>query len=527
MTRPPRGALLLVLHAHLPYVRHPDDEDHLEEEWLREAVLECYLPLLELLERLADERVPVRLTLSLSPTLVAMLEDPLLRSRIGRRIERQQALAAREVRRTRSDAALNVVARVYQERLERLGALWRDRYRGELVPAFAALRDRGLLELLASGATHGFLPLLGPSPQSVRAQVSVGASEHARALGRRPSGFWLPECGYYPGLVRVLAEEELRFTFLDAHGLADAEPRPLLSVHAPAFTPSGVAVYARDPEASEQVWSAEVGYPADPVYRDFYRDIGWDLPEDALAPLVGPGRPRRATGFKYHRITGRGPEKAVWEPEAAFARARQHARHFVSRVAERTGALLGRMERDPLVVAPYDAELFGHWWFEGPTFLEALFREAAAAGLSVVTPADDLQAWPEAQVVSPVESSWGEFGHASMWLDPVNDWIPQALYGCAQMLAPFARLQREAGIEGRALVQAFRELLLAQSSDFAFILRSGTVTEYARARVQQHLSAFLELVRAVRAHAVDPLRLQSLEARDALFPDLSLLSFGE
>jgi 1,4-alpha-glucan branching enzyme len=523
--RQPRGALMLVLHAHLPFVRHPDDEDHLEEEWLREAVLECYLPLLELLERLHADGVPVRLTLSLTPTLVAMLEDPLLRARIGRRLDRQRMLAAREVRRTAADGGANAVSRFYAERLDRLAGLWSDRYQGALVPAFAALRDRGQVELIASGATHGFLPLLRPAPEAVRGQVAVGASEHARAFVQRPAGFWLPECGYYPGVERVLADEGLRFTFLDAHGLADAEPRPLLSVHAPAFTAAGVAVYARDPEASEQVWSAEVGYPADPVYRDFYRDIGWDLPEDALAPVVGPGRPRRATGFKYHRITGPRAEKALWVPEPALARAREHARHFVRGVQARTQALAARMERDALVVAPYDAELFGHWWFEGPVFLEALFREAAAAGLAVVTPADDLQAWPEAQVVSPVESSWGEHGHASMWLDPVNDWIPQALYGCAQMLAPHARLGRSEGVEARALVQAFRELLLAQSSDFAFILRSGTVTAYARARVQAHLSGFLELVRSVRKGAVDPLRLHALEERDNLFPGLTLRSF--
>src|SRR5262249_42598078 len=142
-------------------------------------------------------------------------------------------------------------------------------------------------------------------------------------------------------------------------------------------------------------------------------------------------------------------------------------------------------------------------------------------------PADDLRDWPEAQVVAPVESSWGEHGHASMWLDPVNDWIPQALYGCAQMLAPYARLERSAGPEGRALGQAFRELPLAQSSDFAFILRSGTVTAYARARVQGHLSAFLELIRAVRARTVDPVRLHGLEERDALFPDLTLACFRD
>jgi len=184
------------------------------------------------------------------------------------------------------------------------------------------------------------------------------------------------------------------------------------------------------------------------------------------------------------------------------------------------------MDRDPLVVAPYDAELFGHWWFEGPVFLEELFREAARSGLSLVTPVDDLQDWPEAQVVAPVESSWGERGHASTWLDPSNDWIPAALLGCAEMLAPFARTARSfTRLEERALVQAFRELLLAQSSDFAFILKAGTVASYARARVEGHLRGFLDLVSGVRAGAIDAGHLATLEAAHPLFPDLSLATF--
>jgi predicted glycosyl hydrolase (DUF1957 family) len=433
---------MLVLHAHLPYVRHPDDEDHLEEEWLHEAVLECYLPLLELLERLGDDGVPVRLTLSLTPTLVAMLEDPLLRSRIGRRIDRQRVLAEREVRRTQADSAQHAVARFYQSRLERLGRQWSERYRGELVPAFAALRDRGLVELVASGATHGFLPLLRPSPQAVRAQVAVGAAEHARAFGRPASGFWLPECGYTPGLERVLADEELRFTFLDAHGLADAEPRPLLSVHGPAFTASGVAVYARDPEASEQVWSAEVGYPADPVYRDFYRDIGWDLPEDALVPVVGPGRPRRATGFKYHRITGRGAEKAIWAAEPAFARAKSTP--IISSAASRSAPWRWWGGWNAiLVVAPYDAELFGHW----------CSRARRSSRRCSARPPRGFR-WHRRTTSRPGPRRRSSPGGEQLgstdtprWARPGERLIPGAVR-CAQMLAPFARLGRVSGLRG-------------------------------------------------------------------------------
>ena len=379
--RPPRGALLLVLHAHLPYVRHPDDEDHLEEEWLREAVLECYLPLLELLERLADERVPVRLTLSLTPTLVAMLQDPLLRSRIGRRIERQQG-----ARRARGPQDAR------RRRAER---------RGPLLPGPAGAAGRAVARALPGRAGAGLrraprpgaagAPGLGsdaripPAPPSLaagrprpggggRRRARAGAGATARAASGSPSAATTPGwTGCWP-----------RRSSASPSSTRTAWPTPSPARCSACTRPSsrrrGVAVYARDPDASEQVWSAEVGYPADPVYRDFYRDIGWDLPEDALVPVVGPGRPRRATGFKYHRITGaRSGQGAVRRPSRRSPAPASTRATSSARVKERTGALVGRMERDPLVVAPYDAELFGHWWFEGPAFLEALFREAAAA----------------------------------------------------------------------------------------------------------------------------------------------------
>jgi 1,4-alpha-glucan branching enzyme len=215
--------------------------------------------------------------------------------------------------------------------------------------------------LITSSATHAFLPLLRHLDEALHAQVAVGVLQHARLFGHRPRGFWLPECGYFPGLERWLAEEELRFTFLEARGLVYAEPQPVASVYAPLFTASGVAVYGRDPESSEEVWSSASGYPSHPAYLDFHRDAGWELPLAALEPLVRPGEPRRAVGLRYHRVTGRTDEKALYQPEAARRQARAHARHFVERRRLRLLELAPRVRRPPVLLAPYDAELFGHW----------------------------------------------------------------------------------------------------------------------------------------------------------------------
>ena len=527
MSRPTaRGALLLVLHAHLPYVRHTGAPQPLEADWLPEAVAGAYLPLLAVLERLASDGVPARLTLSVSPTLLAMLGDPLLQAMVGQRLADQGELAEREVRRTAKDASLGPVARYHHHRLRQLLQRW-EAIRGDLVSALARAEQAGLLLLITTAATHAFLPLLRHLPEAVRAQVSVGVEHHVRAFGRRPVGFWLPECGYYPGLERWLARDGLRFTFLEARGVMLAEPRPLASVYAPLFTPSGVAVYGRDPESSEDVWSAESGYPSDPAYLDFQRAAGWELPEEALAPVLRPGEPRRGVGLRYHRVTGRTEQKAPYQPEAGTLRALEHARHFVDRRRARLADLAPRLSRPPVLVAPYDAELFGHWWHEGPLFLEALFREAARQGLATSTPAEDLAGFPEAQAGAPAESSWGTEGSARTWLDPANDWIPPEVHRATRALVVEAGVRPRPDPAARRLLnQAARELLLAQSSDFPFILRAGTLVDYARTRVRTHLERFWALLDQTHGRPADPSVLAAAFAEEVLFPELDFRVFA-
>jgi 1,4-alpha-glucan branching enzyme len=513
----------IVLHAHLPFVRHPEHPESLEERWLFEAITETYLPLLDVIDGLARDGVRAAVTVSLSPTLLAMFGDPFLRTRYRRHLDDLLQLGDREVRRTRDDPALHGCARLYADRLAHARSRYVDHWRGDITAAFRGFAEAGRIEVATTSATHAVLPLLAPKPACVRAQIGVGVAEARRWLGTVPTGFWLPECAFEPGLDEELARVGIRWCILDTHGLTHATPQPVYGVYAPIACPSGVVAYGRDPDSATQVWSAESGYPADPWYRDFHRDIGFDLPLDALGPFGASGL-RVPTGLKYYRITGDTAEKEPYEPARARDRVAEHAAHFVaSRLAQVT-ALRAVMDRPPVLVCPYDAELFGHWWFEGPDWLDATLRRIAATpGLDAVGLSADLERDPVAQRAIPAASTWGWRGHHGVWLQPENDWIYPRLHQAARALLSL----RDAGPppgswQRRALVQALRELLLAQSSDWAFMMARGTTVAYARARTLAHLDACTRLCDAVAQGALDESFLAACEAQAPIFPDLDL-----
>lgn len=526
-----RGSLCLVLHAHLPYVRHPEYDSFLEENWLFEALTETYVPLLRLLEGLAADKVAARLTVSLSPPLLAMLRDDVLQRRYLAHLDRLRLLAEREVARTRGDSRFAPLARLYQQRLDEAVETFEARHHRDLVAGFGHFQECGLLEIITSAATHGFLPLLRTEPQAVRAQLAVGQQAYRSAFGHDAKGVWLPECGYYRGLEDVVADAGFGYVFVDTHGIAHAEPQPRCGTLAPIACPNGVAVFGRDPETSRQVWSRDEGYPGDAWYRDFYRDIGFDLDLDYIRPFILDGHTRIHTGFKYHRITGRGDLKQPYEPARAAERVTAHASHFCAR--RRAAAQLPGLPDAPapVWVAPYDAELFGHWWFEGPQWLDAVLRDLAAQPqpVALATPSDYLAAYPRLQCALPAASSWGEGGYNGFWLNPSNDSIYPRLDAAARTLRDLVRSAgdvADGSPRHRALCQAARCLLLAQASDWAFLLKANTAADYASRRLRDHLARFAYLTRAVRDDCIDERRLTALEFMDDIFPQIDLALFA-
>src|SRR5215470_13799658 len=267
------GSLALILHAHLPFVRHPEHEHFLEEDWFFEAITECYIPLVRMMQRLIDERVPFKLAMSLTPTLCAMLRDKLLCVRYVRHLDLLIDLAARERKRNRNLPQLCELADFYFDTLRETRRFFVNECKCDLLSSFRELRKSGELEIIASAATHGLLPLLqstsGGSSEAARAQILIGRDIYSDLFAAQPAGFWLPECAYAPGLESILQEANIRWFVLDAHGLLFGKPRPRRSIYAPCYTPAGPAAFARDRDSSQQVWSSQRGYPGDPAYREF------------------------------------------------------------------------------------------------------------------------------------------------------------------------------------------------------------------------------------------------------------------
>jgi 1,4-alpha-glucan branching enzyme len=520
-----RGNLAKVQHAHLPKVRHPEDEHFLEEQWFNEAMTETYIPLVHVFEGLIRDGVDFRLTLSLSPTLAAMMRDPLLLGRYARELDLLVELGVREVDRTRHDGRFHGVAQMYRDRFLAIRDTFR-RYEGDIVRAFRGFQEAGRLELITCNATHMFMPLADRNWAACHAQIEQAARSHEALIGRRPPGMWLAECGYVRGVDELLRDSGIRYFFVDTHGVLFADHRPAYGVYAPIYCHSGVAAFGRDVESSKQVWSAEEGYPGDGVYRDFYRDIGYDLDLDYIRPYVHPDGIRHATGYKYHRITSRQTaldQKQPYDPHAAWERAAQHAGNFLFNRERQIDFLAGRMDRPPIVVAPYDAELFGHWWFEGPMFLDFLFRKMQHDQTTVapITPGEYLARHPTNQVATPCDSSWGYKGYAEVWLNGTNDWIPRHVHALGERMVELARRWPDAqGLRRRALTQAARELMLAQASDWPFIMKMGTTTGYAVRRVCDHVNAFNYLYEAIRRGEIHEPTLAGMESRDNLFPEL-------
>ncbi len=482
----PRGskkrAVIIILHSHLPLIRHPEIKDPVEETWFFEAVIESYIPLIMVFERLIDKGISFKLVLSLSPTLLEMLDDEYLRQRLNEYVERLSALLDLELKRTKGTPYEKIV-RFYTARLGDIKDFLRFR---TVTGVIGDLAQRGYLELITTAATHAYLPLFAHYPEVLWLQIKTGIDIfkdriHADKLWR--GGFWLPECGYSDGLFAYLKKAHIKWTVLEGHAIALGEPSPPEGIFRPVITPEGIIVLARDADTCKFVWSRDAGYPGNPWYRDFYRDVCYDL-KDSEWKTFRPDGIRHHTGLKYFRITGK-KEKKPYIREKAMMVLKEDAQDFVKRLSQRTIEAEDVTE-EPVIVLAFDTELFGHWWFEGPEWLERVIELMGRHPKIRLAFIDDVINGKALRTIKPLPSSWGEGGFSDTWVCPESSGYLRAIYRAIEIV----RTNREILNDREVL----RELLLSQSSDFLFMLkRDDMARTYGSSRLKTHLERFYHL----------------------------------
>ncbi len=514
-----KGLLIIHLHAHLPYIRRRVIYGSsgrwqplgFPEEWFHEAVRETYVPLIRVFERLREEGVDFRLSMDISPTLANMMRCPMLQEEFIRYMEAHISLARAEVDRTRREAPhYHAAAWMHLRRFEEVMECFL-RYGMDLTRAFREFQDQGYLEISTCGATHAFLPLFAMYPQAVKAQVESAVQDYEECFGRRPHGIWLPECAYVPGIEAALHEAGLAYFFAETHAVLNGDAPAEFGTHAPVFVKgSDVAVFARDPETGKQVWSGEEGYPGDPDYLEFHIKGG---------PL------------KYNRITSRhGGPKEPYREEWAREKAARHAQHFMEARNFRFDYIKDRFWKKPLVVAMYDAELFGHHWYEGPEFLYFLFKKLYynQNETELITPTGYLRRYPRNQELFITPSSWGDKGSFDKWMYGSVSWMYRHSHEAIEEMTAMARAAGEdgSGLHRRMAAQASRELLQAMNSDIPFVISNGHFVDRMKELFFTHLRRFWRLAslfwnleedqEGARAH------LEAMERENPIFPSMDV-----
>lgn len=552
----PVGRFVLCLHSHMPYVLSHGKSPH-GTDWLTEAAAECYLPILDALERLHQEGIKPRWAINIVPILAEQLADEEFKSefesycqsKIDSALEDQATFAEQGDLRMQGVAAL--WQRVYTRALDQ----FRYRWGRSITDGFKFFQDEGFIELITSGATHGYQPLLG-TDESCRAQIRLGVQTYEKHFGRKPRGIWLPECAYRPhynwkspvnenestwerlGTEEIVKEEGLEYFFVDSHMIRGGMPLGTYAMNFPQLAelfarssryfsppteyrseyehyqlPNGVVVFARDPQTTVKVWSGDVGYPGDPAYLEFHKQLY-------------PGR------LRYWRISENKSDlgaKQPYDPFNAFEKIQGHAEDLVRTITGTLAHYKGLADRTGTLVAMYDTELFGHWWWEGPEFLYEMAKAMHADGhLEMVSPSEVIDSDPAQHMITMPEGSWGEGGYHYIWLNDDNSWTWEKLYPVERKLRQMARDYRGGPAE-RVVKQAAREMLLAEASDWQFLISTFSARDYSEIRFADHIERFNQLAAmADRVHGgkalsdADEQFLAECEAKDSPFKELDL-----
>lgn len=560
------GSYVLILHTHLPWVIHHGTSPH-GVDWLNEAVAECYIPLLNVFNELLTEGILPKVSIDISPVLCEQLEHPDFTKIFEDYCLKKIELAKKDEKDFTSWGyhphhiyLTKFWQQWYSERLED----FKYKYSSSIVKALKSLQDLGAIEIFTCAATHGYLPLLGDD-RSVECQIRLAVDNYKKHFGREPKGIWLPECAYRPsyvwktfipvnpyhqeklrpGLEQILAKYGLKYFVTDQNLFERSVPigrfldlekekieifdgpysvhfdyNPLRLVHVASSerVEYGTSIiFTRHQMMSMQVWSGDIGYPAEPDYLDFHKRH-----LDSM--------------LRYWRVTDKKADmlyKTLYYPEWTIKKIDLQANHFIHHLENTLNWYYNKTGYQGTLCTPFDTELFGHWWFEGPEFVRAVIKGLNfSPWVKMATCSEEIFRVNPDIIVKLPEGSWGVNNNHDVWSNPDTYWTWEAIYNDEKRFGDIIQhiqLDNVNDLLIRILKQSLRELLLLQASDWQFLIYTQSARDYAEQRFFFHHSDFNRLLDfAQKIISGEELSTEEInfieecEKRNSLFPELKL-----
>jgi 1,4-alpha-glucan branching enzyme len=500
------------------------------EEWLFEAMNETYIPMLNILRELKENKIKTAITINITPILAEQLADEYMKQRFTSYMENLISKAKKDIDRFENFPRRKTIAEKHLKNFEHVLDTFYHNYYQDILGSFKWLQDEDMVELITCAATHAFLPLM-ERDSGIFSQIQLAVETHKKYFGNDPKGLWLPECAYRPktytdgklheSIDYWLHNSGIEYFFVDAHAILNAEllesnNKIRLNTNIGYNLESGVSVFGRNRKASRQVWDAQIGYPGNEFYMEFHK-------KDS------------ESGLNYWRITDKSANneaKEIYQYQEAFKQVKIHANHYLSLLEEEIKNFHDDYGKKGIIVTPFDFELYGHWWKEGIQWLKVLMQFVnISVHIKMITISQYLE--EKAELFSKIrmkESSWGEGGHFQVWKNQEHGWIWPYINSSIKQLEDVLENNSDPNKWGkRVLKQTARELLLMEGSDWPFLLYTKQAKEYANQRFHKHHQFFNKLIWAAKNFndnkRLSSTDLEQIELIDSCFKDINLEYF--
>ena len=520
--------LVLILTARQGYLRAIDADFSVKNESFFRALTQTYIPLLNMMRRLEADGVPFKICLVLTPVLCEMLSDPILQGQYEAYLSSLEQLGLSEV--SRCQGSENYAQAIsYLEAIQRTKNDFVQVYGRNLLEQVRRLEKEGFVELIPTAATYAYLPHYADFPEAVNAQVETGLYSQRYFFGDTGDGFWLPFLGYPKDIDKTLRSYGSSYTVVDARTVLFSGDCPTRGIFRPVRSQQSVVLFAKDPDTPDDI-RGEGGYCRHSSYLCAQRDIGFDLSREELAGFLQEGQVRIATGFNYWSNKSRDDSLAPYDKEAADRQVQIDARSFVEAKAAKLDAARDLMDGEaPVLTCVIPVELLGQMWREGISWLEGVFRYAGTRGGFVFEHCKNLlENQFSLQKIEPYPCSSNGLGYGEDLLDESNSWMMRYTRKATKRMVDLAqRLPSETSLKERLLNTAAKQVLLAQSGEWARMLHDGKIPDRIKEIFKEEILSFTRVFDSLASNAVSMEWLIECEKRTSIFPWLNYRIFSK